>query len=240
MIIGLGGFLFFSILAMVFYSGGSEFDPNTPAYNFFSNYLSDLGLVSTPSGQLNMISLSLFTIAMFLIGILSIPFMTSFYQQFPKKSVARYIAFLGGISGLISAFGYIGVGLTPLDQVSSLHSLSVSIAFGGTLWTAFLFAIAIFLSRILPKKYGLFLFGIAVIISLFIVLQIIVAGSWNPFVRTLTVVGQKITVYFQIFLLFLVGRGILHTYSEDAGKSPGLLGEIRKPNNMQFSKNIEK
>jgi len=214
MICGHGGFILFSTMAMICFRGGSEYDPQALSYNFFTNYFSDLGYVQTYSGESNTISLILFAIAMCIIGITCIPFMFTFYRQFPIKTLERYIALLGGIIGIVSGLGYIGVGFTPMDQVEILHDLMTSIAFGGNMGAALFFAIAIFRSRIIPHKYGFLLLGVVLIISVFSVLQISLYGIETPFVRTLTATGQKVIVYLQLFLLFLVNIGISRVFRE--------------------------
>src|SRR6266487_2457768 len=57
------GICFFLLtgIAMLLYPGGTMTDPHRHGYAFFSNFLSDLGRTSTPSGQDNLASRLLFT-----------------------------------------------------------------------------------------------------------------------------------------------------------------------------------
>ncbi len=216
MIFGIGGFLFFLIVSMLFYTGGTEFDPSANSYNFFTNFLSDLGFVTTFSGSSNIISSIFFAIAMFSIGLSCIPFMFSFYRQFCRETTARRKAVFAGIFGIVSGLGYIGVGLTPFDQVELLHNLMVSVAFGAAFVSSGLFGIIVFHTRVLPIKYGFLLLGIPLIIGFFSIVQIAVEGIETLFILTLTATGQKVTVSIQLILLLLVGRGILQTYQKSS------------------------
>jgi hypothetical protein len=50
--------------AAIFYGGGNYINKQTPYYNFFSNFISDLGRTTSHSGDDNTISLSFFIIGM--------------------------------------------------------------------------------------------------------------------------------------------------------------------------------
>ena len=51
-------------LAGFFYGGGNYVDKTTPYYNFFRNFISDLGRTTSHSGDDNTISIVLFSIGM--------------------------------------------------------------------------------------------------------------------------------------------------------------------------------
>ena len=50
--------------AAIFYGGGNYINKQTPYYNFFTNFISDLGRTTSHSGDDNTISLSFFIIGM--------------------------------------------------------------------------------------------------------------------------------------------------------------------------------
>ena len=51
-------------LAAFFYGGGNYIEKQTPYYNFFTNFISDLGRTTSHSGEDNTISIVLFSIGM--------------------------------------------------------------------------------------------------------------------------------------------------------------------------------
>ena len=59
-------YLVLQVLAAFFYGGGNYINKTTPYYNFFRNFLSDLGRTTSHSGDDNTISIILFSIGMFI------------------------------------------------------------------------------------------------------------------------------------------------------------------------------
>ena len=49
-------FLFLQIISMIFYSGGTYFNPENPHYSLTRNFLSDLGRYKNFSGEHNFFS----------------------------------------------------------------------------------------------------------------------------------------------------------------------------------------
>ena len=102
-------FFVLTIIAMFLYPGGTLTNPHSHGYSFFSNFLSDLGRVSTPSGQSNLASMVLFTIALSL-GALGIAlFFIAFTQLFPASSISLWLSRLGASCGLIASLCFLGV-----------------------------------------------------------------------------------------------------------------------------------
>ncbi|TME12616.1 MAG: hypothetical protein E6I80_03555 [Chloroflexi bacterium] len=119
------GICFFLLtgIAMLLYPGGTMTDPHRHGYAFFSNFLSDLGRTSTPSGQDNLASRLLFTIALNM-GALGITlFFAAFTQFFPVPGTARWLSRLGAVSALITSLYFIGIAFVPLNRNGQLHNL---------------------------------------------------------------------------------------------------------------------
>ena len=57
-------YLAFLSLAAIFYGGGNYVEKQTPYYNFFTNFISDLGRTTSHSGDDNTVSIILFSIGM--------------------------------------------------------------------------------------------------------------------------------------------------------------------------------
>ena len=116
-------FLILTGIAMLFYPGGTMTDPHVHGYAFFSNFLSDLGRTSTPSGQDNLVSRLLFMLAL-IIGAFGIMLLfAAFTQFFTTPGTARWLSRLAAVCGLITGLCFIGVALVPLDRYGLLHNL---------------------------------------------------------------------------------------------------------------------
>ena len=158
-------------LAMPFYAGGTYAitDIATP-YDFFSNFLSDLGRSVSHSGDLNFHSSFLFNNAMTVFGIFYARF--TYYMTDYIGNTNENIALLAKISSIIACLCIIGVALTPAN-IRSLYALHILFAnnifyFGG--FGSALFGYLFLKSTIVDNKYGwiLIIYGISAAIYIYI------------------------------------------------------------------------
>ena len=102
-------------------------------YSITGNFLSDLGRMETHNGNDNSVCASLFDRSVIVLGISLIPFfavMPSVLQQ--GRSVLR-------VSGVLSAIGLIGIGLTPYDRYFFAHHVALGLWIGPMLVTVVTF-----------------------------------------------------------------------------------------------------
>ena len=158
-------------LAMPFYAGGTYAitDIATP-YDFFSNFLSDLGRSISHSNDLNFHSSFLFNNAMTVFGIFYARFV--YYMTDYIGDTNENIALLAKISSIIACLCIIGVALTPAN-IRSLYALHILFAnnifyFGG--FGSALFGYLFLKSKIIDDKYGwiLIFYGISAAIYIYI------------------------------------------------------------------------
>ena len=158
-------------LAMPFYAGGTYAitDIATP-YDFFSNFLSDLGRSISHSNDLNFHSSFLFNNAMTVFGIFYARFV--YYMTDYIGNTNENIALLAKISSIIACLCIIGVALTPAN-IRSLYALHILFAnnifyFGG--FGSALFGYLFLKSKIIDDKYGwiLIFYGISAAIYIYI------------------------------------------------------------------------
>ncbi len=158
-------------LAMPFYAGGTYAitDIATP-YDFFSNFLSDLGRSVSHSTDLNFHSSFLFNNAMTIFGIFYARFV--YYMTDYIGNTNENIALLAKISSIIACLCIIGVALTPAN-IRSLYALHILFAnnifyFGG--FGSALFGYLFLKSKIIDDKYGwiLIFYGISAAIYIYI------------------------------------------------------------------------
>lgn len=198
-------FILFTTIAMLFYSGGSQFYPTESGYSFFNNFFSDLGTRTSYSQKSNLISSILFTIALTAMGISIIPFFIAFYFIFQKKKFIQIIVGLGSSLGLISAISYVGIGFTPWDIYLTTHMWFVYIAFPLTLPAILLFSTAIFLDDKIANVMAVVYLTLALILIGYIYLLFWGPETSTDVGRKIQVVGQKIIVYAEVVTFFIQG-----------------------------------
>ena len=112
-------FLFLQIIAMLLYSGGTLFNPETLQYSFIRNFLSDLGRSEGFSGNNNFLSSQLFNTSLMLAGFVFITFYYKLTIIFVEYNY--FLAKLGSFFGIMGGLSLMAVGLTPANLYLSSH-----------------------------------------------------------------------------------------------------------------------
>lgn len=209
-IVGCIQFLILTSLAMIFYPGGTRDNYYEAKYNFLENFFSDLGRVETFLGESNIVSRSLFTAALTIVGLALIAYFIIFPFFITENKAAKWLSIIGSINGFVSGINYIGIGFAPYDispEIGALHTNFVYIAFTSSILTILLYTIAIFLEKDYPNIYS----WIYIIFGLILVgyLIILYAGpSTSTYAGLLVnVVGQKVIVYSEIIFFGIQAVG---------------------------------
>ena len=155
---------------MMFYAGGTIANPNSPGYDFFSNYNSDLGLTVAYSGKLNLISYLIYTINNTIYTISLMIFFIASYHFFSEGGKEKWMGLLGVISGIFVGIGLLGAVYTPWDVYTELHELFTYISFSGILLIVVFFALAIYLNEDYPNKYSYVHLVYLLIVGFFLIL----------------------------------------------------------------------
>jgi len=189
-------FIILSTIAMFFYAGGTQINSASPGYSFWYNYFSDLGLTITYSGAPNTIPLILFVTFFFVWGASIIALFISFPSLFRESRGGKWISIVGVPFAIIVGIGIIGLVVNPGDIAPLEHSIWALIHYLALMVVEICTAVAIFLSKQFPKKYGLFLLisAILILISILIILNgplIFLTPAW----LATYVVGQKVITY---------------------------------------------
>jgi hypothetical membrane protein len=194
------GILFFLLIgiAMLLYPGGTMTDPHRHGYAFFSNFLSDLGRTSTPSGQDNLASRLLFTIAL-IMGALGITlYFAAFTQFFPVPGTTRWLSRLGAIGALVTSLCFIGVAIVPLNRAGQLHNLLLYTASLSFIIAYLLLFLAVLLTPGFPRRcvqvFTGFTFLLAVSLLVFIFLLFFGPAPGTPAWEIVHATGQKLIV----------------------------------------------
>jgi len=183
---------------MLFYPGGTMTDPHVHGYAFFSNFLSDLGRTSTPSGQDNFVSHLLFMLAL-IIGAFGIMLLfAAFTQFFATPGAARWLSRLAAACGLITGLCFIGVAVVPLDRYGLLHNLVLYTASVTFIVAYLLLFLAVLLTPGFPRQcvyvFAVFALLIAGSLLLFILTFIFGPAAGTPAWEIIHATGQKVIV----------------------------------------------
>jgi hypothetical protein len=202
-------FFVLTILAMVFFPGGTLLDHNSIGYNFWTNFFSDLGGTVTHSGASNSISSVLFLIALTVIGISFIPFLTAVPNLFTKSRFTRYLSIMGSALGMYSAICYVGIAFTPWNIDWEGHVFFVGSAFLSIVVVAIIFAIAMHVEKGFPKGYPAIFVIFTAIVIIYAWLLIFGPKFTTPEGNIIQAVGQKVVVYSMIICFAIQAHGAL-------------------------------
>jgi hypothetical protein len=203
-------FVLFGVLtmvAMLYYPGGTITDATTLGYSFFNNFFSDLGLTETYAGQPNTLSAVLFVAALTMAGCGLAVFFIAFRQFFLASAAESWLSGIGSCCGVIAGICFVGVALTPANLYLDMHLEFVFWAFRAFPLAVLCYAIAIFRDCRYPKRFALVFvaFGILLVLYLLLIEQ-------GPDIRTPTgmiiqATGQKIIVYATIITVLIQAFG---------------------------------
>ena len=193
-------------LAGFFYGGGNYVDKTTPYYNFFRNFISDLGRTTSHSGEDNTISIILFSIGMLIQLIAVLIYLVKaanyFAKDYPKISI------LAKCSAIFGSFSLLGVIVTPAD-VPSLYALHIFFAnsvFNGAFVTLGIYSYLFYSKGLKNVTYTLFLCSL--VILGYIVFLEIGPAPWKS-IQSLTMHAtyQKVAVLSLIATVWIMSKG---------------------------------
>jgi hypothetical protein len=208
--VGCVQFVVLTLIAMVFYPGGTHADPTTKGYSFIRNFFSDLGLTETISGDPKFASFLLFTVAMVLAGAALAIFFIAFPEFFSSSRLEKWFSILGSVAGALSGLAFIGVAL-PADLYRQPHTLSVQIAFLAFFVAVLLYIPALFLKRDYPRINAWTFVAFAILLGIYIWLLFEGPSTSTSTGLIIQATGQKIIVYAAIISMFIQSYGAWKT-----------------------------
>jgi hypothetical protein len=208
-IAGALAFLIFSTLAMLFYTGGNSFYPDSGKYSFFLNFISDLGMETTFDGNSNLFSQILFGIGVFITGLSLFLFVWILFLGIIKTTkislIKKIVSVIALLLGIMASIGYIGIAFTPWDVLSSAHMISVYLGFYSTPLMAFTFIFVFLKTKDLPQKAILPFFLLFIWVNLYIGTMWFGPSGSTELVRNFHAISQKAAVYGEIIGLIWIG-----------------------------------
>ena len=194
-------------IAMPFYQGGHLLDSTTNGYNFFRNFVSDLGRTISLSGERNFTSFAIFsTGTLVLLGSLT-RFLFLAVSEFNINS--RLLIFVAKISALYSCIGVLGVVITPVN-IPSLYALHIFFAISMTLTIGITFGLYSYFFY----KENFTRYSILILISALSVLAYLLFIEYGPSAReslsglTLHASVQKYMILMMVATFFYMTRGV--------------------------------
>lgn len=201
--IGCALFVVLTIVAMVFYSGGTLIDSTTSGYSLTTNYFSDLGLTRSHARQPNTVSAILFIAALTMAGTGLILFFFAFPQFFFGSRWAKLLSVTGSTFGVIAGLCFIRVALMPANLYLGPHITIMMRSFGVFAVAAICYTIAIFRQRDYPNAFGFVFVASAVLLALYVVLLTAGPPHNSPEGIMIQAIGQKIIVYASVVSVFV-------------------------------------
>ena len=199
-------FVVLTLIAMVFYPGGSLTGSTTKNYSFFKNFFSELGLIHV-NGQPNTISAILFIIALSLAGAGLIIFFIEYPQFFKQNISGKALSWIGSIFGITAGICFIGVAFSPADLYMTAHKSFVMWAFRSFMLAAIVYAIVMFRDDKYPRFYAYVLVTFAILLVLYVLLLTFGPSSRTASGLVIQVTGQKVIVYASILSVLILAWG---------------------------------
>jgi hypothetical protein len=200
-------FILLTLLAMLFYPGGTSANPGATRYLFFYNFFSELGLTQVYDGTANTISAILFFVALTLAGLGLVLFFLTLPHYFTGR-VQKALCYLGTFFGIISGLSFVGVAFTPANLAFALHSLFVFAAFISFFVAVLFYTVAVFRQSGYPMRFAVVYLILAGLLAAYIYLLFAGPDASAANGRVVQVTGQKIIGYATIIVTLIQADGL--------------------------------
>jgi len=208
-IVGSIQFIILTIVAMLFYTGGTYVNAATTGYLFWYNYFSDLGRFIAHSGDPNLISFIIFTFTMSFWGLSQIPFYIAFLTFFMNSKRTKNLGIIGSLFGILTGTFFVGIAYTPSDILNFLHNLFALLGFSSVYLSISLYAIVLFQHENYPKLYSITLVITEIILVIYYLLIFFIPKNDPSIELFFYVTGQKLNIYTLLICGIIQGYGAL-------------------------------
>jgi len=200
-------FVALTVVAMLFYPGGTFVDPATMGYSFFRNFFSDLGRTHAHSGAPNTVSAILFFVALTVAGLGLATFFLAMRRFFRQDRSARLLSRLGSLAGLVSGLAFVGVAWAPVNLAGALHRLFVQVAFLGFFVAVLSYIGAMLRTRTYPRRYARVCGVFVLLLAAYLLLLFFGPSLWSATGLIINATGQKIIIYAALISAFVLADG---------------------------------
>jgi hypothetical protein len=218
--IGCGVFIALTLIAMLTYAGGSVDNHASQGYSFTHSFLSNLGMLTSLSGQSNWASAILFFISLASAGACLVIFFAIFRSFFMATRLQRILSLLGSIIGVLAGLCFIGIAFAPADVARPAHILFVMWAFRLFPLAVLCYVPVMFLDKHYPKLYA-WVFAVFCLMLIGYYLLLTNGPSFDsPQGLVIQVVGQKVIAYASIVSIFIQSVGAYHYLGKEDLRVP--------------------
>ncbi len=196
-----------TFIEMMFYSGGTMVNPNSPGYDFFSNFHSDLGRTVSYSGRPNTISYVIFTINNTIFWGSAILFFVAVNNFFREKTKEKWIALVGTIIGVFTCIIFLIVIFLPWDLYYEPHVMLNRIGSLALILVVVLFAVATYLNEDYPNRYFLAYLIYTIIVVIYLVVMFTGPSITSAEGLRIQATWQKILLFAGIITILFQGYG---------------------------------
>jgi len=186
-----------------FYPGGNIENRASVGYDFFQNFMSDLGRSNAfrrgpnPTAEYYRWSLAV-------AGVSTIIFFSALSHYLFHAS-RNWWAVPCALMSIAAGLGYIGVAMNPINVDYHQHRMFVQIGFIGFWWMSVFCAIAIWHTSVFPNKYARMIMWFLGVLGIQILIMMFGPRSWsNSGALMLQVTAQKIVVYSEILVMLIL------------------------------------
>ena len=199
-----------TLLSMLLYPGGTVLQPSPQRYSITRNFLSDLGMTVSYSGESNLLGAILFTTALLtLLGGVFV-LLLEILRLCSTSRRARSFARAASILALCSSLLFVGVAFTPENRLMALHVDFTRFAFRIAPLATLLLTIAVARLPGPPRR-------VVSVLALLTVALVAYAGilDWGPDVLTpsglvLQVIAQKCIAATAVVAFLVLGVELEH------------------------------
>ena len=207
-LIALSLFTSFIVIGIIKYPGSTYLDNSTIGYDFFKNYLSDLGRTLTFNGNTNFYSSFFFNNALCIAGLLFSVFYYFLPKFFQQENFFK-ISIIGSTFGILSCLCFIGTGLTPADLHLDAHIFFSNYLFYLSFPATLIYSYVIIRSRELNTLYGIGYFAFAIsLVSYIFILEFGPHPSESDFSLIFQATSQKIITICFVLATWMLSKGI--------------------------------
>jgi len=204
--VGILQYLGVTAWLMSFYPGGHLSDRGSVGYDFFRNFLSDLGRTNAFRNGPNPTA-PWYAGTLGLAGISTMVFFSALSHYLFHAS-RNWWAIPLVLMSIVAGIGYIGVAINPINEDYHSHIAYVQIGFIGFWMTCVFGAIAIRNSPVFDNRYAKWIGVFMIILGVQIVIMMFGPRSWsNEYALLLQVTAQKIVVYSEIIVMLGLNVG---------------------------------
>jgi len=199
---------------MSIYPGGNIADRGSIGFDFFQNFMSDLGRTNA-FGQGENPTAPYYRASLAIAGMSTMVFFGGVTHYLFHTS-RNWWAIPCVLMAIVAGAGYIGVAINPINVDYHQHTMFVQIGFIGFWWMSVFCALAIWRSPVFPNKYARMIMWFLGVLGIQILVMMFGPRSWTSTgALLLQVTAQKIVMYSEILVILILNLAAWRVLMQD-------------------------